>query len=953
LSNYNTANWSEQTLSIGRVIYLTFLAARFLPKTTHLSLKTTHLLKLFDIIIDSYNLARSKTNHALNHLKPLVFKFPLSKINMLCKPIFKNSFINQSIFMYQQFYAIKFFFISLLLSIGIGITANGQNIAVQLMQNYESPLASGDGSQLGDVMVFKVQIYNYSESAITGSALYAPIPAGTSYVPGTTILNGAPVSDINGKMPFNAGGLINSPGSAAGVIPVVYDVIPEMEYAVKVTANAGEINNYTTLQGTTSSGSIVVKSDELFTPLAPNSCGTIYQSTASTTIGTTYNYIRTLSTTNGTGGTPPIFTPSGPCYNIVNGVPVSATPGTVLTDAQAIAFDPNSNRIYFINRTTNNPAQDLCYLDLNASPVAAYKYIGYPLETNTAAGYNIDRMTFGADGYGYALTANGQDLIRFSIDPATNLPVIQPLGPLVNDPNNGTDDVLASTGGDLVADGSGKLYLLVNTNRIFYRINPANRVATSLGIVRGAAPAGSNVTALAADEQGKIYMGGAFQNVYILDLAAMSNTSITGGSSSNVYKTGDYTSCILPVMTPKLEATKTYTNTTGNATVSAGDPIEFTIVVTNTGNTTATAVKLFDAIPPGCHYIPNSTTSDGVAVPDIGGAMPFSVSGGGFISTRLETAMGIVKPQEVNKVVIKFKVTTDENVTICNRASLTFTDPNDNVINILSSNQYGNPESTCFYSNKSALIATKKWRCPLTNATMVVAGDPVEYIIEVTNTGSVNSSGVWLYDAIPANSNYMPGTTMMNGVAVSDIGGVMPFAVSGGQQINSAGASAGVITPGTANKVTITFWVKTNPGTTVCNQAAVIINNVNIIYSDDTTKPGTQDATCFYSDVPPLGRKAVNGTAENEQPAIIESVHVQPNPFINDLNLQVQSNTEKAVQVRLIDFYGRTVYATSQKFAKGVNSLNVHLPAGLSSGIYLLEVSAGNKRLLQKKLIKQ
>ncbi len=850
--------------------------------------------------------------------------------------------------MYQQFYAIKFFFISLLLSIGIGITAQGQNISMYLEETW-SPLKVGDGNHYGDVIVLKVQIAN-GESDITNSTLYAPIPAGTTYVPGSTIVNGAAVSDINGKMPFASGGLFNSPGFAAGVIPYDYNVAaPEMEYAVKITANAGTIISYMTLQGNTSSGNIVVKSNNFYSFLDPGSCNVIYQSTASTPIGTTYNYIKTVSATNGTA-VATTFTPSGPSFNIVNGVPVSTTAGTVLTDAQAMALDPNANRLYFINRTTNNPAQELCYIDLNANPVAAYKYVGYPLETNTGTGYNIDRMTWGSDGYGYALTANGQDLIRFSIDPSTNLPVIQPLGPLVNDPNNGTNNVLAAAGGDMIADGSGKLYLAVNTNRMFYRINPSTRVATALGIIRGAATTG--VTALATDGAGNIYIGGAFQNVYKLDLAATGGTSIIG-STANVYKTGDYASCGFPIFVPDLKAIKTYTNTTGAATVRAGDPIEFTIEVTNPGNTTATAVKLYDAIPPGCHYIPNSTTSDGVPVPDIGGAMPFSVSGGGFISTRLETALGIVKPEDINKVVIKFRVTTDENTNICNQATLTFTDANDNTISIVSdksSQNSGRP--TCFYSDKSALQATKTWNCPLTHATFVQAGDPVEYVIEVTNTGSSDATGVSLYDAIPANSTYMPGTTKMNGVAVSDIGGGMPFAVSGGQLINSVGASAGVITPGTANKVTVTFWVQTAPRTTVCNQATVIINNVHVI-SDDPTKSGTQDATCFESGPPPLGgRLAVNGTP-NEQAAIIESVQVRPNPFVTNLNLQVQLNTEETVQVRLFDLYGRTVFTTFQKLGAGVNSLNLKVPSGLSKGIYVLEVKAGNNQVLQKKLLKQ
>jgi uncharacterized repeat protein (TIGR01451 family) len=716
--------------------------------------------------------------------------------------------------MYRKFYSLSVFFISLLLSIGIGNAVNAQTIEM-FRENWTD---GGDGTQatLGDEMLYRITTTNTTSSNITSSTIYGHIPAGTFYVTGSTKVNDVAVSDVNGKMPFagTGGGLINSPSFGPGILSPNTAAI--VEYKVKLMANMGSLSNYATLQATTGAGTILVNSNTVSTAvIADIACNEIYQSTALITSGVppTYPYknIKQLSTSNGTASTIFFTGASGPCYNIVNGTPVSATPGTVLTDAEAMAYDRINHRIYFINNTTNNPAQELCYFNLAASPIAAYKYVGYPLETNTGTNYNITRMTWASDGYGYALTENAQDLIRFSIDPSTSLPVISRLGALINDVNNGANDVLTEAGGDIFGDASGKLYLIPNSGKL-YRIDPATRVSVYLGTISGMPASGANAVAVSGRSEyipslnmnvyvPYVFIGGAYTNVYKVDLSTMIATSITS-STNNVWKTGDYTSCAIPIYESAIKATKRYTDFNGG---------------------------------------------------------------------------------------------------------------------------------------------------------YVMAGDPIEYTIEVTNTGNINAGGVKLYDAMPANSHYTANTTTVNGVAVSDIGGSMPFAVSGGQFINSSGASAGIIKPGDANKVVIKFRITTDPLKYICNQATITLPDANgsimHVITDDTTQAGLQDATCFYSDGALGGsRLAVNGTPDAQQ--VIESVQARPNPFANNLNLQVQSNTEKAVQVRLIDFYGRTVYTTSQKLAKGTNSLKLDVPAGLSSGIYVLEVSAGNNRLL-KKLIKQ
>jgi uncharacterized repeat protein (TIGR01451 family) len=127
------------------------------------------------------------------------------------------------------------------------------------------------------------------------------------------------------------------------------------------------------------------------------------------------------------------------------------------------------------------------------------------------------------------------------------------------------------------------------------------------------------------------------------------------------------------------------------------------------------------------------------------------------------------------------------------------------------------------------------------------------------------------------------------------------------------------------------------------------ISNTNIYASSDF-------ANCVVAIQPArvaTNENSIRNEAGAAQLSSEVSARVQPNPFKRILNVQVQLNTTEVVRVRLIDFYGRTVYARSENLGTGSNSLNITVPEGLGSGMYVLELWAGNSRLLQKKLLKQ
>jgi len=698
--------------------------------------------------------------------------------------------------MNSLFYSLR----SILIFLLVVFFGNAVMAQLQVTKSMNNVTTGGDGTvaYTGDMLEYSIAAKNVSSANVINATLYDNIPAGSSYVTGSTKLNGVSVADVSGNMPFiGNGGLINSPGYTSGVLAP--NATATVVFRVRVNANVGAFSASATLRAGNSAGIIATSSNSVTTAVVTNSlCSPVYETTGYSPTSNTFNVFNTVSTGDGTtDATAPLYDGStGFCYDAVTHAPLSI--GSIVTSVAAIAYDKNANRIYFVNNTSNK--EPLCYVDLNSATIAAYRYTGYPLETSTTGTSNVNRMTFASDGYGYALTSGGSDLIRFYVDPATNLPVITRLGALVNSVTNGAYNVRAEPGGDIFGDGSGKLYLIANSSRM-YSIDPATRIATFVGSI---SPFPGTSSSIAASGDGYLYMGGAYQYVYRVNPANLSITAVNN-STANVYYNGDYASCSLPVLASLLKATKSYRNL---------------------------------SVDPGN-----------------------------------------------------------------------------------------------------------------------LASDTVECTIEVTNTGNFNATAAMLYDTIPANGTYLNGSTTMNGVSVSDVGGAMPFSAAGGQYINSFGEIAGLVKVGDTNKAVIKYWVLVPKLQTICNQAQVTYSAANgytVIFSDDPAQPGSSDATCFYADTTSglqgrMATTAYNTTPFSGQP----SLQVRPNPFHSELHVQVQLAAAQMVKVQIFDLYGRTVYTTSEKLTAGVNSLTLHMPSNMAGGVYMLEVLTGNNKLLQQKLLKQ
>jgi Secretion system C-terminal sorting domain len=174
-------------------------------------------------------------------------------------------------------------------------------------------------------------------------------------------------------------------------------------------------------------------------------------------------------------------------------------PQTAAGSVAAIAYDRRTNRLYY----TSMQIDQLCYIDLSTmkSFTVSDQYFSKAGKYDLKNDGPINRMVIAPDDYGYTITNDGTHLIRFSTNGS---PILTDLGDLVDDPLNKEmtiHSICANSGGDLVADDAGHLYLITGFNKVF-KVDIATRVTSYLGTVSGL-PQKFTTSGVAVSEDGK------------------------------------------------------------------------------------------------------------------------------------------------------------------------------------------------------------------------------------------------------------------------------------------------------------------------------------------------------------------------------------------------------------------------------------------------------------------
>jgi len=199
---------------------------------------------------------------------------------------------------------------------------------------------------------------------------------------------------------------------------------------------------------------------------------------------------------------------------LMNMTPGNNNSGQALNNSvAAIAYDSKGNRIFYVPMNTD----ELHYVDLSTMLTYEVKDQSF----SKAGNYNfqttspITRLVIAPDNYGYTITNNENQLIRFT---TSGTPVLTNLGELVDDPLNnemGIHNPCANSGGDLVADDAGYLYLISASNRVF-KIDTKNRVTSFLAIISGLPPQ-FTTNGAAVDENGNLLVSSStYKDAYFI-----------------------------------------------------------------------------------------------------------------------------------------------------------------------------------------------------------------------------------------------------------------------------------------------------------------------------------------------------------------------------------------------------------------------------------------------------
>ena len=203
------------------------------------------------------------------------------------------------------------------------------------------------------------------------------------------------------------------------------------------------------------------------------------------------------------------------------------------TNSAAMAYDKKHERLYYTPMGINQ----LRYIDLKSNKI--YYFENEPFGTVNGTGdaaNQICRMVIAADGNGYALSNDGNHLIRFTTGKD---PVITDLGALTDDATNAAYSVHSRKGygGDMIADASGNLYLL-QANRNVFKIVIDSKVATYMGTIKGL-PDGFSTNGAMVEEGSKVIVASSESAIgyFRFDLTTMQAEKVS--TTASVFNASD------------------------------------------------------------------------------------------------------------------------------------------------------------------------------------------------------------------------------------------------------------------------------------------------------------------------------------------------------------------------------------------------------------------------------
>ena len=376
------------------------------------------------------------------------------------------------------------------------------------------------------------------------------------------------------------------------------------------------------------------------------------------------------------------------------------------------------------------------------------------------------------------------------------LEVVDPLDPNLT--------AAAAAGGRLSADGRTATWLvdplvpgasvrLTLTAQIAAGVPPGTRITNQYGV----RPAGTQRLQRSDDPT----VGGAEDPVAFLVGAAM-------------------------VGVPHVVCTKTWSTAMG-AAPAAGEVVNYEIACRNDGNAVAPSpLTLVDVLPAALTYVARSTTLQGRAVADRGGA-PFAAPGLDLAPVGLPPGDAVVldfSARVGGAVRAGLPVSNQGALRLADGTRLATDDPNTpagpDPTTFAVRAPVGSPPDLSAFSKTATVVSTGAHD-------RAAIGDTVEWTLTATNGGGSDANNVTVVDPLPGTAAYVPGTLVVNGAPLTDAVDGDAAEVQGGQlSVHSLSLRAG-------DAVRVTFRTRVIAGPLVQNQARISANGLRPEPSDN------------------------------------------------------------------------------------------------------------------------
>ncbi|MGN4558376.1 DUF7507 domain-containing protein [Bacillus cereus group sp. MYBK5-2] len=637
-------------------------------------------------------------------------------------------------------------------------------------------------ADIGDIITYSITFNNDGTIPATNVIFTDSIPAGTTFIPNSVVLNNNPVPNSNPALGITVGTL--NPGETK-----------TLSFQVRVTqipAGSTIINEAST--------TFTYQPDPILPPV------TTTEPTPPTSV--TVN----TATVNPTKSANRAFADIGDIItytiSLQNNGTVPAT-NIVLTDPipNGTTFIPNSVTINGVSQPNTNPVTGITVGTLDPTEAAT---ISFQVQVISVPPNGLVENQ-GIVSFNHLVNPNEPPVTKINPTPKTETAV----NTIISTPTKTADKRVADIGDTItytITFRNGGTVPATNVSLTDPIPNGTTFITNSV-TVDGVSSPGLNPEL--GIQLGTVAVGETKTITYQVLVTNFPPNGIIENQASFTYQYQPNPSeppVTSTTPTPNVNVSINNPNPTTTKSVNRqiadiGDTVTFTVTFQNKGTVPATNVIVQDTLPQGVSFVPGSTVINGISQlgenPEIG--IPIgTVNPGQNITVTFQGVVNSIPPGGV----------------IRNQANITFTyEPNPNEP----------PVTTTITTPETETVVNTATLNPQKTAdrSFVALNDIITYTLSFQNVGTVPATNITITDSIPAGTTFIPNSVTINGISQA---GMNP----------ALGIPIGTLAP--VERVTITFQVQVvsiPPSGIINNQGSATFN----YQTDPTLPPVTQTET--------------------------------------------------------------------------------------------------------------